>query len=427
LFFIKNITLAVIIVFILTGCAVVDGGTPQYTETNTQFIQLETEAVPESVTYTELALLYGIADVGLAALEPSGMLFGADISDDGVYNGDIDAYEKMAGTSHSIYQTEMRLGGEYPRKFILSCLAAEKTPCIIIRPPTSGDKYDCELLEQTAATFAEIQTPMFIAFYPYSAAEWSNAAEYIEFFEQAKETFAGYAPFAAIIWQVDAADVYYSPAFYPECAGWVGLTIKASLVETNGVCGYGDVLERIDSFYRRYQHEKPIMLSLSVSHYTSVSNKYETAAAAEFLADFYAKITNIYPRVKSVIYVNINELTTVSQRPRENFLVYDEPLRTAYADALSGADWRQGGGAEFYLSACTAYIGTDGEAYIPAISLAEELGVTAADVDSDAIIYINGNACYSARDAMRLFGVRTETNPDKKRISIYVTNQPNRR
>ena len=326
---------------------------------------------PEPVPYT---LLIEEPDYIPARYEPaSGCYLGAYILPDKTIGGSIRTFESITGKSHAIYVNEMVLGGEYPLSWVLECIAARTTPCLVVNPSNAYEPFDYTLLEQTARDIGRLNVPVFVQVLPFAKEMKYDREGYLSFFTEARRLLGEYAPQAALVWAAEnTAD---SAAFYPgdENVDWVG------------VCGAArDDIAAMDEFIQAYQRQKPIMLTgFGVSHYSTENSDYKIEYAAMRLADAYADITKRYPRVKAVLYRNENELDLgldEGEIRRDFTVTTEETLTAAYAAAIADErllsalekdnNWR--GGA--LMNARGSAYDVGGVYYISEASITEELG-----------------------------------------------------
>jgi len=282
------------------------------------------ETPPPAVPYT---LLIEAPAYTPARYEPAnGCYIGAYILADKTIGGSIRAFEQMAGKSHAIYVSEMTLGGVYPSAWVLECIAARKTPCIVIQRPNLYAPFDYDLLAQTAADVGSLNVPIFVQLFPFSKEEKYEREGYLAFYAEARRLFAEHAPQAALVWSADATED--AAAYYPgdENVDWVGVTVR-------------DDFAALDAFIQAYQRRKPLMLTaFGVSHYTTEHSDYDMDGASARIAAAYESLAARYPRVKAVLYRNENELDkglVPGEIRRDYTLTADDALTSAYQAAIA--------------------------------------------------------------------------------------------
>lgn len=278
-------------------------------------------------------------DLKLSKYEPeTGCYAGAYILSDKIVDGDISNFEKETGKEHAIYTNNITLGGEFPEKWFLECIAQMKTPCITIDSPDWHDPYDIELLTKTAEEIGAFNLPVFVRLYPYSKGMGYTAKDYVEFYKQARGIFQELAPNAALVWSVYFEDVYDCGSFYPgdDYVDWVGISVFLDIINGGE---HKDALNYINYFYYNYQKLKPVMLSeLGVSHFTTEDNSYHTAQAAEEIKKLYFAVRKSYPRIKAVIYADLNLAESSKERNSNDYSIMSEDLlKNTYSASVSAA------------------------------------------------------------------------------------------
>ena len=297
--------LGMCLMLLLGGCAMPNDVEPEALAVGiVQGLPLPSVSPLPLPMYKDYTLLVRKADYAPARWEPAeGCYLGAEVLGDKSIGGRMDAFERRTNTAHAIYACEMTLGGEYPALWVLECIANGKTPCVIVRPANAHAPFDLDLLEQTARDVGTYGVPLFVQLLPYSTARYDRAG-YAAFYAAARQVFAEHAPNAAIVWNVEDG-MEGAAAFYPgdACVDWVGVVLKEGASDAAALA----------AFVQTYQQQKPIMVTLAVSHFSTKNNTYDIENAAAHLARMYAEIANRYPRVKAVLYRNGSEVDRAAQ------------------------------------------------------------------------------------------------------------------
>ncbi|MDR1706332.1 MAG: hypothetical protein LBS19_16875, partial [Clostridiales bacterium] len=293
--------------------------------------------------------------------------------------------------NHTVYLADYELGGEVPEEFILSCIAAQATPMIILRPP-SDKKITVLQLYSFAKWLGRYNLPMFVAIFPVEPDLTLSADMYAVYYKHAHTNLNKYAPLAAAVWLADA-NKDNSEAYYPghDKVDWVGFTCQSGFAKKEP-----GITEKLEAFYMKYQHDKPVILGpFGVSHFSDTDFTYYTAEAADELRRIYAAVRDGFPRVKMIAYADVN---LIPSGGHDDFsFSQDDELRQAYADAAGdayfsinldtrsdGSDkygWLRGGEAGYFI---------DGQAYIGAKT--KSIGMEALRPDhSKRLFYVYAN------------------------------------
>lgn len=285
---------------------------------------------------TEYALYYQAKNVGLSLYEPeNGCYLGAYVLSNKAINYDMKEFDRLTGKKHAVAMYNMTLGDAFPDEWVVSCVAALKTPFLSVRPQKAYDLYDKSALNRFAAALAKYHIPMFVEFFPDPEAENADPEMYKEYFAYARDVFNRRVPSAALVWSVSSANVLDCERYYPgdKNADWVGLSVYEPLAGD----GYADFFPALDYFYYTFQKSKPVMLSrFAVSHYTSENRVYKTQEASDEIARVYAAAADGYPRLKLINYMDFNGIALSGDNRGDDFSVSDSDRVTAvYAAAVS--------------------------------------------------------------------------------------------
>ena len=247
----------------------------------------------------------------LERYEPArGALLGAYVARDLSVSG-IRAFEADVGVSHAIFAYTMRLGEEYPSRWVLENLAAAKAPLITLLPPGDGqvrlgDVRLVEGLREFAENAGRFDVPLFVHLFPVVEGHVFEAEEYIIFFRLARSIFRHYAPNVALVWGFDAASMAGAMRFFPgrDAVDWIKLVAYS---DVSGDGGFDDFFELVELFTLAYQREAPLMLGFGVSHFTASNHSYFTIEAAAQIEYIYERLVK-FPRIKAVLYRNYNDI-----------------------------------------------------------------------------------------------------------------------
>ena len=290
---------------LLTACG--DGGeaVPVF-QPEISVVQAGAATTPEILTFD---LNIEVQEFQLARHEPTaGAFIGAHISHDAAFES-IRAFESEIGVEHAIFAYKMKLGDEYPVRWVLENLAAGKAPFITLMPPDDISLLNThslmDILQNFAAEAGRFNMPIFVELFPMLSHHGFSPHDYISFFQTSRTVFDYYAPNVALVWGFDAENLAESAHFYPgrDSVDWIHLKVYNN-IDVDGA--YGDLFNYIDFFYFAYQQERPLMVSFGVSHHAADSNRYFIREAAEKIEYIYGRLVD-YPRIKAVIYRSYNE------------------------------------------------------------------------------------------------------------------------
>lgn len=347
--------------------------------------------------------------------EPSdGCYIGAYVLGNNTLNYDMMEFEKAVNKRHSTYIYNLILGNQFPKDWVLECIANMKTPLIVVHPK-DGMILDENLLYDVAKSFGELSVPIFVEFYPNPEKYNIFPKEYKDFFLKAKDIFKNYSPNSAFVWSVNINNVYDSGIYYPgdNAVDWVGLSIYEP-VYRNGIKSDTDIWSGIDFFYNTYQKSKPIMITeLGISHYSNTDHTYYIQNSQNKINEFYNNIKNNYPRIKAVNYMDFEST--------ENYKVTDNSsISKTYKSAVDDKHFKYSidtdntNSKEFFKSAFPIYKSGE-KLYISSRTLDYELNIVIPQDNTDGILY--NNIYYYPLDIIKKYGKHIIEIKDKK---IYI-------
>lgn len=269
-----------------------------------------------------------------AIYEPEdGVYLGAYILNNRHVDYDIQEFEEQVGSPHTLYTNKMFIEEDFPEEWILKCISLNKIPNIILNHSNDFAPFEIDKIEEIAQLFGQFNIPIFLNFFPEQRQHGYNPDEYVEFFKNSRQIFETYAPNVAFVWTIFEDDVLDSDVFYPgdEYVDWVGINLYKNIVP-NGNPFRENTFERLDIFYHTYQDRKPIMISeFGVSHFSTINHIYHPILAGEEITQFYKTILNHYPRIKAIVYMDVNTINYPTKvNYKDNFSVTSNHLVLEY-------------------------------------------------------------------------------------------------
>ncbi len=267
--------------------------------------------------------VYVLEETHFGKYEPEeGIYTGAYVEKDQAVGGDLLKYETLVGQKQTfkvlMYNKEQGIS----KQDILRCIAQKKVPYIKLM---LNEQYDLTSLYQLIFDLKlSYQTPVFVELYPLTEKNY-DVSLYRETYQRAYEILHKYLPDVTVVWSSDDTRISDMALFYPGkgYVDWVGLNVyipnykKGELYRYNG-------LNALDYWYKSFQEDKPMMISaLAVSHYSNVDHAYTLAQAENQLALFYKEVLPLYPRLKGMIYMDV-DMKLVSPKGKEDYSIAGE-------------------------------------------------------------------------------------------------------
>ena len=254
----------------------------------------------------------------------NGVYLGAYILSNRHVDSNMEEFEELVGRKHALFTHKMRLGDPFPEEWLLKCIALMRTPNIILTYGNPDNPFEMRKITETAQQLGQFYVPMILHFFPEQRQHGFNPEEYIDFFRESRRIFAEYASNVAFVFTIFEDDVLDSDVFYPgdDYVDWVGINIFKSISE-DGSPFIENTLNRFDVFYHTYGRNKPIIISgFGVSHFSTINHIYHPVLAGEQIQQFYQTILDSYPRVKAIIYMDVNTISNPTEMNyRDNFSV----------------------------------------------------------------------------------------------------------
>ncbi|OOB80500.1 MAG: hypothetical protein BEN19_04630 [Epulopiscium sp. Nuni2H_MBin003] len=227
----------------------------------------------------------------------------------GAYTGNAEltqnSFESSVGTDMAFKVFQYTAKNSITNKEILECIANEQMP--YIKYLLNEDNIDSSLYHFIGDLSSMYKIPIFIELYPLNE-DITDPRKYKENYIKAYQEIKEHVPEAVIVWCVDYDSIEDSLAFYPgdTYLDWAGLNIYMPKYKEDILVEY-TIENNIDVWYKLFQDKKPLMISgLAISNYSNIDNAYTIFEAQDKLKYFYEDIPNIYPRIKSILYVDID-------------------------------------------------------------------------------------------------------------------------
>lgn len=290
-----------------------------------KYVFLNDEVVViEDLDEQELPIeLYVLEEVTSGKYEPQqGIYTGAYVQKDVYVQGDLLAYETLMGQPQTFkvfhYNTEEGIS----KQDILKCIAQKKTPYIKI---ILGKNYDLTPLYQLIFDLKlSYHVPVFIELYPLTEKDY-DVSKYKETYQRAYEILHKYLSDIVVVWSTDDSRVSDMALYYPGSGyvDWAGMNVYIPKYK-NGERYTYDGMMQLDYWYKSFQTKKPMLISaLAVSHYSKVDHAYTIYETQDKLKLFYNEVLAQYPRLRGIIYMNV-DMAQVREKGQEDYTLTGE-------------------------------------------------------------------------------------------------------
>lgn len=314
----KGILIGIIFCFILSACS----------RLQSNIDKKEVSLSEESKKDIEICL-YIEKKVALGKYEPKeGVYLGAYTEINSYINDDITVFEKLVGHPQTFRVFQYTNSNAISKNDILQCIAQKKVPYIKLLMPKK-DQLN-RVYQMIADLRSEYDTPIFIELFPLTD-DITDPMAYKDIYMDAHRVIKKYIKDSIVVWSVDHGRTYDMPLYYPgnKYVDWAGINIYIPKYKNNKVYDE-NIEENLDFWYKNFQHSKPMMISaLAISHFSTVDHTYTVGEAKDKLSVFYDTYTKNYPRLKGIIYIDV-DMREVSSQGTDDYRITLQKQLTDY-------------------------------------------------------------------------------------------------
>ncbi len=207
---------------------------------------------------------------------------------------------------HQVFEVmSYNLSSGLPEHAILRCIAENKIPYIKIAFDQQGD------LGTLYRMITELKTsyslPVFVELFPVHQGV-SNSLLYKQTYRRGYDLLKKYLEDVVVVWSMDDGCIYDMPLYYPgdDVVDWAGLNIFIPRYRQ----GASYVFNRwadLDFWYKSFQKTKPMIISsLGISQYSRIDHTYDLRSVKNYLNKFYKDLPLSYPRIKGILYIDVD-------------------------------------------------------------------------------------------------------------------------
>lgn len=266
--------------------------------------------------------------IRLGTYEPAhGIYVGAFVESNQDVAGDMKRYEALMQKEQAFRVFQYQKRGDLTSQEVLECIAAKQVPYIKILANTTYDLMP--IYEMVGDLNTKYQTPIFIELFPLQD-DTLDPVQYVKYYEEAYKLIKKYLKDAVVVWSIDWNSAYAATLYYPgsHIVDWVGLNVSLPKYK-DGRAYEPEYREKMDFWYKQFQDEKPMLLStLAVSHFSRVDHTYTLEDTKNKLTYFYETVPKLYPRIKAVLYGDVDMYYISPQGTEDYRLTSQDKLMT---------------------------------------------------------------------------------------------------
>ncbi|PHV71823.1 hypothetical protein CS063_04505 [Sporanaerobium hydrogeniformans] len=247
-------------------------------------------------------------------------------------NQNTKSLEDLAGF-HPVFEVmSYTLEEGLPVRGFLRCIAEDKIPYIKIAYSKKGDL--TALYRLIMNLKEEYDLPVFIELFPVQQSV-NDSVTYKQAYRRGYDLLKKYIKHAVVVWSIEDSRIYDMPLYYPgdDVVDWAGLNVYIPRYK-NGASYTFNYAQDMDFWYKSFQKTKPMLLSsLAISQFSRVDHTYDLRSVQNNLDFFYKEIPLMYPRLKGILYIDV-DMAAINERGMENYRLSNQKELTEHLKNL---------------------------------------------------------------------------------------------
>jgi hypothetical protein len=274
------------------------------------------DAVRRHYTGARLEPVYG-AYIG-AFIDREDGISGAYLDENDQLHKDSAEFAQRIGRRHAVYFMYMSYGRRFPNRWAAHLRRNDAAAHIVLSPSGLNNVRDDGYLRGFARAVRLSGIPIFIRFAGEMNGAWvpyhGNPALYVEKFRLVARVFHEDAPNAAMVWCVNDIPEHEIARYYPgpDAVDWVGVNFYSVTFNDNDPRRPAEWRNPADSLqyvYRLYSARHPIMVGeYAATHLSKVDMRLRPDFAIAKIGQLYSALPRVYPRVKAIHWLSMNNL-----------------------------------------------------------------------------------------------------------------------
>ncbi|TJY42585.1 copper amine oxidase [Cohnella pontilimi] len=254
------------------------------------------------------------------------------------FSGSPSKSEEAFGKKHAIYLTYTHFnrlyegGHAFPVKYAEEVKQLGGALQIGWEPHKGLDEVkDDEYMRQFAREANAAGIPVFLRFACEMNGDWTpwhgDPKKYVEKWRLVHDIMAEEAPNVAMVWAPNFLPRDNIDPYYPgdEYVDWVGFSLYTIPYSRGALKLGGNPIDYLRPLYEKYS-KKPMMVSEgAVSFHSYQLGQDFTPWGVWQLANMYAYMPRLYPRLKAITYFDLDKRTTNYDNQNNNYDLHDSP------------------------------------------------------------------------------------------------------
>ncbi len=258
-------------------------------------------------------------------------------------------FNLAVGKPQAVFFEYVAYGRPFPSNWV-KVLKRSKAAAHIAWEPKSFDSVrDDDYLRNFARSAKDSGVPVFLRFASEMNGDWtpyhSDPAAYRAMFALVARVMHEEAPNVAMVWCPNEIPEDTIPSYYPGEAAvdWVGVnfySVPFNDADRARGAEWRNPADTLRFVYNRYSRLHPMMIGeWAASHLSVVDNQPRSEFAQNKIAQLYAALPRLYPRVKSVQWLSMNTIKYAmpGRQLNDYSLLSDSSIAKGYGAAIAPA------------------------------------------------------------------------------------------
>ncbi|HZT40555.1 MAG TPA: glycosyl hydrolase [Chthonomonadaceae bacterium] len=260
---------------------------------------------------------------------------------------DCGEFNERIGRDHALFFEYMRYGRPFPSRWTDHLRRYHAAAQLVLSPENLEDVQDDAYLHTLARQAYRSGVPIFLRFAGEMNGDWvpyhGNPALYIKKFRLVARVFHEETDNVALVWCVNDVPEAEIPRYFPgdDAVDWVGVNFYSVLYNNNDrshPAWWRNPADSLRYVYKTYAGRHPIMIGeWAATHKGRADMVSRPDFAVTKIGQLYSALPRLYPRVKAVSWLSMNNLEYAEPGRQLNdySLLEDKRITTQYANMVS--------------------------------------------------------------------------------------------
>ncbi len=267
--------------------------------------------------------------------------------DDNQTYGNPSQFDEKIGKKQAIYFTYLKYGRNFPEGWAERLYENRSAAQIVWEPGNLNEVQNNAYLQRFADACRKSRIPIFLRYAGEMNGDWVPYGQdpqlYREKFRLVSTVIHNYAPNVAMVWCPNEIPEDKIAQYFPgdDVVDWVGVNFYAvTYNDADRARGaeWMNPADKLKFIYSHYAAKHPIMVGEWAATHLSVVDHLPRPDYAQIkIAQLYAALPRIYPRVKAVSWLSMNTIThAMPGRQLNDYSLLDAPrVANAYSRAVA--------------------------------------------------------------------------------------------